>query len=127
MGKIVAMPMPDVLSDLRGIARLRGEITEYRSKVIAYAASILERSASTFKYYITDLHTGDVVGTDSTQIAYSYLGSSDYSVIEAVTGLRVKSRNNFVAVLKANLHKKEIANISLGSLDTTSLTCTMGR
>ena len=99
--------MPDVLSDLRGIARLRGEITEYRSKVIAYATSILERTASTFRYYITDLSTGEVVGTNSTQVAYSYSSNKGYSVIEAVTGLRVKSRSNFVAVLKAPFLKKE--------------------
>lgn len=111
MSKIITMPMPDVLSDLRGIARLRGEITEYRSKVIAYATSILERNASTFKYYITDLSTGDVVGTNSTQVAYSYLCGSGYSVIEAVTGLRVKARNNFLAVLKAPLCKKEKDNV----------------
>ena len=81
--------MPDIISDLKNIARLT-ELTKYRSRVVAHAVKLLEFSASTYRYYVTDLRTATTTGTNNTATANSFLGNPRYCVVDAVTGTMVK-------------------------------------
>lgn len=39
-----------------------------------------------FRYYITDLHSGSIVGTNDTEIATKLSGSEDFFVVDTETG-----------------------------------------
>ena len=41
------------------------------------------------KFYITDLHKGEIVGTDNQEIAFELSHSDDHFVIAAETGMKI--------------------------------------
>ena len=55
-----------------------------------------------FRYYITDLHQGNVVGTNSEEMAKSLATSEDYFVVDSVEGRWLISDEVFVNIKAVN-------------------------
>ena len=51
-----------------------------------------------FRYYITNLHEGDVEGTNDNQVAIDFAASEDYFVVDSERGEWLQASGNAIPV-----------------------------
>jgi len=54
-----------------------------------------------FRYYITELFNGKIVGTNDSAVAEDYAGSEDCFVVDTITGEWLQPNGNKVSVEEA--------------------------